>query len=73
MTNNAVDFRRLYQHLPVHAGLVIIVPNVAPALQQELLRAALDEIGGEDLINGVLEIGIEDDQIAIIRYDMLGP
>lgn len=31
VTNNAADFRRLYARVPLHAGLVIIVPQVAPA------------------------------------------
>ena len=34
VTNNAVDFRRLYARVPIHAGLIIVVPNVVPALQR---------------------------------------
>lgn len=32
VTNNAVDFRRLYARVPIHAGLVLVIPNVVPAL-----------------------------------------
>jgi predicted nuclease of predicted toxin-antitoxin system len=30
VTNNAKDFKKLYAKEPVHAGLVIVVPQVAP-------------------------------------------
>ena len=31
VTNNAVDFRRLFRKEHLHPGLVILVPNVTPA------------------------------------------
>jgi hypothetical protein len=70
-TNNALDFRRLYAGQPLHAGLVIIIPNGNRSLQQALFRAALDELRetGEP-INQVLEIDIEGDEIRIDRYDL---
>lgn len=70
VTNNAVDFRRLYARLPIHAGLVILIPNVVPDLQRELLRVVLDHIGSRGLINTVIEVGIEDGQIAIVEYNL---
>jgi predicted nuclease of predicted toxin-antitoxin system len=39
VTNNAKDFRKLYAKEPVHPGLVIIVPQVAPEKQRELFDA----------------------------------
>jgi predicted nuclease of predicted toxin-antitoxin system len=42
VTNNASDFRRLYATTALHAGLIVIVPNVGRALQAELFRAALE-------------------------------
>lgn len=33
VTNNTRDFRKLYAKEEFHAGLVIIVPQVLPALQ----------------------------------------
>ena len=56
VTNNASDFRRLYATQQLHAGLVIIIPNVNRMLQQRLFLGALDELArvGEP-INRVLE------------------
>lgn len=34
VTNNAVDLRRLYSHVSIHAGLVIAISNVVPAQQE---------------------------------------
>ncbi len=36
VTNNRTDFTALYGREEVHAGLIIIVPNVVPARQREL-------------------------------------
>jgi hypothetical protein len=54
VTNNAVDFRRLYRHLPRHAGLLILIPNLTPKLQQELFRSALEDLGADEWINSVV-------------------
>jgi predicted nuclease of predicted toxin-antitoxin system len=70
VTNNAVDFRRLYAHIPIHAGLIIIIPNVVPALQRELMKAVLDHIGHSELINTVIEVGIDDGHIAVLEYKL---
>jgi predicted nuclease of predicted toxin-antitoxin system len=70
VTNNAVDFRRLYAKTALHAGLVIILPNVTPALQRELFGAALRTIGSSDLLNTVVEVGIEDARIAVVQYGL---
>ncbi len=70
VTNNAADFRRLYAEAALHAGLVIIVPNVVPELQRHLFRAVLDEIGNADLVNTIVEVEIEDGQIAIAQYQL---
>src|ERR1019366_1978201 len=62
VTSNASDFRRLYAKQPVHAGLVIILPNVNRIEQQRLFLGALAELGtlGEP-IKRVLEVDIEGD------------
>ena len=70
VTNNAVDFRRLYAHVPIHAGLIIMIPNVTPVLQRELMDAVLDHVGQSELINTVLEVAIEDGQIGIVEYKL---
>jgi hypothetical protein len=56
VTNNRADFLGLYAKEQLHCGLVIILPNVAPARQRELFEAALIDIGKRDLINAVLEV-----------------
>ena len=40
VTNNRTDFAALYTQEELHAGLVIIVPNVPPAQQRALFQAA---------------------------------
>jgi hypothetical protein len=46
----------------LHAGLVIIVPNVKPALQRQLFETALGLISERDLVNTVIEVGYSDEQ-----------
>ena len=69
VTNNASDFRRLYATQPLHAGLVIIIPNVNRMDQRRLFRGALDELArlGEP-INRVLEVDIEGDEVTFKLY-----
>jgi predicted nuclease of predicted toxin-antitoxin system len=70
VTNNRVDFLALYRRTPLHAGLVIIVPNVKPALQRELFEAALRLIDEGDLVNTVIEAGYRDDEIECRQYPL---
>ena len=60
VTNNRVDFAALYGKEEIHPGLVIIVPNVVPRLQREVLRAALANIGERELVNTLLEVDLTD-------------
>jgi predicted nuclease of predicted toxin-antitoxin system len=71
VTNNASDFRRLYARHSLHAGLLIIIPNVNRIEQQRLFLGALDELAtvGE-LINQVLEIDIDGDDVTFTLYDL---
>jgi predicted nuclease of predicted toxin-antitoxin system len=50
VTNNRTDFVALFARLDLHSGLVVIVPNVAPARQRIMLRAALAHIGQGDMV-----------------------
>ena len=60
VTNNARDFRKLMGETELHAGLVVIVPNVAPALQRQMFDRAIGEASRlRDLINRVVEIDID--------------
>lgn len=38
VTNNAKDFRKLYAQKEIHAGLVILIPNVPPTQQRALFE-----------------------------------
>ena len=71
VTNNASDFRRLYETQALHAGLVIIIPSVNRAVQQQLFRGALDELArhGEP-INRVLEVDIDGDDVTFNLYEL---
>ena len=71
VTNNASDFRRLYAVQALHAGLVIIIPNVNRAAQRQLFRGALDELVrfGEP-VNCVLEVDIAGDDVTFKFYDL---
>lgn len=70
VTNNAVDFRRMFRREPIHAGLVIIIPNVPPAVQRALLVTVLEYIGDRDLVNKAVEIDLRDDIAEIEMYDI---
>lgn len=71
VTNNASDFRRLYAVQPLHAGLVIIIPNVNRTVQRQLFRGAPEELAqvGEP-INRVLEVDIESDEAIFTFHDL---
>jgi len=69
VTNNASDFRKLYAREPVHAGLVIIVPQVVPALQRALFEFVLAELAdGGDPVNEAIEVVVDGDMVVIERY-----
>ncbi len=71
VTNNARDFRKLYAQEEIHAGLLIIVPQVAPDKQRALFDALLDELGDNaGVVNEVIEIQFEDGAAVITRYDL---
>lgn len=70
VTNNRSDFLALYDRAPIHAGLVIIVPNVAPLRQRELFQAALDHIGQGEIVNAVLEVKYLGGRIECREYSL---
>lgn len=71
VTNNASDFRRLYAKEALHAGLVILIPNVRRELQRRLFRGALDQLAiiGEP-VNRVLEVDLDGDDVTFALYDL---
>ncbi len=57
LRDNARDFRRLYVGEEVHAGLVIIVPQVLPLLQRELFGLVLQDLAdAHDMVNELIEL-----------------
>jgi predicted nuclease of predicted toxin-antitoxin system len=68
VTNNRTDFLTLYRRSQLHAGLVIIVPNVTPVLQRELFQVALDFIVDRDLVNTVVEVEYRGKDIECRQY-----
>lgn len=58
VTNNRADFVRLYRHVDVHAGLLIVVPAVSKNGQERLLGLALDAIAARnfDTVNQLCEV-----------------
>ena len=61
VTNNARDFRKLMGQLELHAGLIVITPNVTPIMQRELFERALGEVTRfPDLINKVMEVDVDE-------------
>lgn len=69
VTNNAADFRRLYGNQPLHTGLVIIIPQLRPQRQRDIFNLTIDEIGDSDLLNVVIEAGIDGGVAVFNRYD----
>lgn len=71
VTNNASDFRRIYAKQALHAGLVVIIPNVNRAGQQRLFQETLAELATlGNLINRVMEVDIDRDEVTFTVYDL---
>ena len=70
VTNNAIDFRRLFRKEQIHPGLVIFVPSAAPAIQRALLETVLDYIGDRDLVNRAVEITLSGETAEIEEYEI---
>ena len=70
VTNNRSDFLDLHEKEPLHAGVIVIVPNVAPSQQRELFSAALKHIGERDLTNTVVEVRFADKHIQVSEYEL---
>ena len=56
VTNNRIDFLRLLSRIRLHAGMIVIVPNLVPERQRAFLEAALLHIGQRQLVNVVVEV-----------------
>ena len=70
VTNNRVDFIRLAGKMELHAGLIVIVPNLAPALQRALFQAAIQYLAGKSLINAVIEVTSDGKTATCVEYQL---
>ena len=73
VTNNRSDFLDLHGKEPLHAGVIVIVPNVKPVQQRELIAAALKHIGTRDLTNTVVEVRFVENEIQCSEYELPRP
>lgn len=71
VTNNARDFRKLYAKEELHAGLVIIVPQVLPVLQRDLFALILQDLADtQDMVNEVIEVTLDGEDAVLTRYSL---
>ena len=70
VTNNRSDFLDLHGKESLHAGVIVIVPNVVPSQQRELFAAALKHIGMRDLTNTIVEVRFVGDSIQCSEYEL---
>ena len=70
VTNNRVDFIQLFGKLELHPGLVVLVPNVVPALQRALFEGAIQYLAGRDLVNTVIEVSLEGESVRCVEYQL---
>lgn len=70
VTNNAADFRKLYADESLHAGLVVLIPNVPTNLQKQLFQRSVEKLAefGEP-INHVLEVNIGGEDMTFELYE----
>jgi predicted nuclease of predicted toxin-antitoxin system len=74
VTNNATDFRALYERQEVHPGLVILVPSVGREEQSRLFQTAVARVAQlPDLVNKVLEVHFEPAGERLELYDFPPP
>lgn len=73
VTNDAVDFRRLYAQLEFHSGLIIVIPQVEPSRQRALFGSLLDTLNPDAvLVNEVIEISLDGENVVFTRYAFPG-
>jgi predicted nuclease of predicted toxin-antitoxin system len=70
VTNNRIDFLQLFRKIELHAGLIVLVPSVAPQLQRALFEAVLRYLGGREFVNRVIEVSLEAQRVKVQEYDL---
>jgi len=70
VTNNRVDFIRLFGRMELHAGLIIIVPNAAPTIQRVMFDAAILYLARKELINAAIEVSLDGKSVKCVEYQL---
>jgi len=70
VTNNRMDFPQLFGKMDLHPGLIVLVPNVVPALQRALFVSALHYLSGRDLVNAVVEVTLKAKTVQCVEYSL---
>ena len=70
VTNNRVDFIQLFGKMELHPGLVVLVPNVVPALQRALFEGAIQYLARRDLVNTVIEVSLKGETVRCVEYQL---
>jgi predicted nuclease of predicted toxin-antitoxin system len=70
VTNNRVDFVQFFGKMDLHPGLIVLVPNVVPALQRALFEAAIRYLAGRDLVNAVIEATLDGTVVRCVEYQL---
>jgi predicted nuclease of predicted toxin-antitoxin system len=70
VTNNRSDFIQFFRKMELHAGLIILVPNVVPALRRILFQAALDSSATRDLVNTATEVSLDGNTVRCVEYQL---
>jgi hypothetical protein len=65
-----VDFLRVFAKMELHAGLIVVVPNVVPSVQRALFEAALQYVVGRVLVNSVIEVSLDRQVVRCIEYEL---
>lgn len=58
------------RNLPLHAGLIIRIPNAEPALQRILFQGVVHYLDGRELVNAGLEVDEDGENMEIDEYDL---
>lgn len=70
VTNNAVDFRKLYKREKLHPGLIIFIPQLEPARQRSIFAAVLKFMARNEPVNEVIEANITRGKIVLKRLPL---
>lgn len=73
VTNNARDFRAIYEAFPLHPGLVVVLPVVRIAQQRRLFELVFKRLERErDLVNKLAEVDA-DGRVTVADWPPLRP